>query len=214
MEQSILDASKHIHPCATTITRMDRARLHGHAGQVIWFTGLSGSGKSTLANALEVALHERGMHTYLLDGDNVRSGLNRDLGFSEEDRIENIRRIAEVARLMLDAGLLVMTAFISPFARDREMARDLIGPDNFLEVHVHAPLEVCEERDVKGLYKLARAGKIAHMTGIDSPYEVPIAPHYTARTDQQSMNEIIDDLLSLLAQSGPQGHASASEASL
>jgi bifunctional enzyme CysN/CysC len=159
---------------------------------------LSGAGKTTLANALEVALYERGLRTYLLDGDNVRSGLNRDLGFSDADRVENIRRIAEVAHLMMDAGLIVITAFISPFARDREMARTLIGSENFFEIYVTAPLEVCEERDVKGLYKLARAGKIAQMTGIDSPYEAPLKPDYTAQTDQKSIVDIVCELLLLV----------------
>jgi bifunctional enzyme CysN/CysC len=181
-----------------TIQRSDRQRLSGHAGKVIWFTGLSGSGKSTLANALEVALHERGVHTYLLDGDNVRLGLNQDLGFSAQDRRENIRRIAEVARLMLDAGLVVMTAFISPFERDRDMARVLIGPQDFLEVYVSAPLEVCEQRDVKGLYKLARAGKISQMTGVDSPYEVPLAADFIAQTHQRPLAEIVQCLLHLV----------------
>lgn len=187
----------HLHPQLLTITRHDRQRWNGHAGKVIWFTGLSGSGKSTLANALEVALHARGVRTYLLDGDNVRRGLNRDLGFSEHDRVENIRRIAEVARLMMDAGLVVLTAFISPFAREREMARTLIGAENFLEVYVSAPLAVCEQRDVKGLYKLARAGKIPQMTGIDSPYEPPTSPQYTADTERVPLDEIVQELLAL-----------------
>jgi len=188
----------HVHPQALAVSRTDRRQLNGHAGKVIWFTGLSGAGKTTLANALEVALYERGLRTYLLDGDNVRSGLNRDLGFSDADRVENIRRIAEVAHLMMDAGLIVITAFISPFARDREMARTLIGSENFFEIYVTAPLEVCEERDVKGLYKLARAGKIAQMTGIDSPYEAPLKPDYTAQTDQKSIVDIVCELLLLV----------------
>ncbi len=195
----IRDAREHVHPHASTVSRINRQQLSGHAGKVIWFTGLSGSGKSTLANALDAALYERGLHTYLLDGDNVRRGLNRDLGFSDADRVENIRRIAEVAHLMMDAGLIVLTAFISPFAREREMARTLIGAENFLEIYVDAPLEVCEQRDVKGLYRLARAGKIAHMTGIDSPYEPPAAPDYTAHTDQESLANIVSELLQLLS---------------
>ena len=193
----------HLHPQQLTITRAKREQLNGHAGKVIWFTGLSGSGKSTLANALEVALHARGLRTGLLDGDNVRRGLNRDLGFSEADRVENIRRIAEVARLMMDAGLVVLTAFISPFAREREMARALIGPDDFLEVYVSAPLEVCEQRDVKGLYKLARAGKLAHMTGIDSPYEPPLSPDCTADTANRALPDIVQDLVRLIAPTAP-----------
>lgn len=161
---------------ALTITRTDRENLNGHQGKVIWFTGLSGAGKSTLANALEVELHGLGRRTYLLDGDNVRQGLNKDLGFTDADRVENIRRVAEVAKLMMDAGLMVMTAFISPFCRERDMARKLVGADHFVEVYVSTPLEVCEQRDVKGLYKKARNGQLLHMTGLHSPYEAPEHP--------------------------------------
>lgn len=153
--------------------------LNGHKGRVIWFTGLSGSGKSTLANALEAVLHGQGKRTYILDGDNIRQGLNKDLGFTDADRVENIRRIAEVAKLMLDAGLIVITAFISPFRREREMARELIGSENFVEIHVSTPLDVCEQRDVKGLYKKARQGLIPNFTGINSPYEEPENPDLT-----------------------------------
>jgi bifunctional enzyme CysN/CysC len=169
-----LRRAQNVHRQALSITRQERELLNGHKGKVIWFTGLSGSGKSTLANALEIALHARGKHTYLLDGDNVRQGLNKDLGFTDADRVENIRRIAEVAKLMLDAGLMVMTAFISPFRQEREMARALIGPENFVEVYVSTPLEVCERRDVKGLYKKARSGLLPNMSGISSPYEAPL----------------------------------------
>lgn len=161
---------------ALSITRQDRERLNGHKGKVIWLTGLSGSGKSTLANALEQELHAQGRHTYILDGDNIRQGLNKDLGFTDADRVENIRRIAEVAKLMMDAGLIVMTAFISPFRAEREMARELIQDENFIEVFVDTPLAVCEQRDPKGLYKKARSGQIPNMTGINSPYEPPINP--------------------------------------
>ena len=174
--------TSHLHYQALSVTRPQREQLNGHPGKVIWFTGLSGSGKSTLANALEVELHSRGIHTYLLDGDNVRMGLSKDLGFSDADRVENIRRIGEVARLMMDAGLVVITAFISPFRAEREMARSVIGPDQFLEVYVNTPLDVCEQRDVKGLYKKARAGLIPRMTGITSPYEAPDKPFYTTHT--------------------------------
>jgi bifunctional enzyme CysN/CysC len=146
---------------------------------VIWFTGLSGSGKSTLANQLEVELYKQGKHTYLLDGDNIRQGLNKDLGFTDADRIENIRRIAEVAKLMMDAGLIVITAFISPFKREREMARQLIEEENFIEVFVDTPLEICEQRDPKGLYKKAREGKLPNFSGISSPYEAPENPDVT-----------------------------------
>lgn len=173
---AILQEAHDLHTQAHSITRRDRERMGGHKGRVIWFTGLSGSGKSTMANALELELHARGLRTYLLDGDNVRQGLNKDLGFTDADRVENIRRIAEVARLMMDAGLIVMTAFISPFRREREMARALIGPENFLEVYISTPLAVCEQRDVKGLYKKARNGLLPNMTGLHSPYEAPEHP--------------------------------------
>jgi bifunctional enzyme CysN/CysC len=168
-----LRRAQNVHKQALSITREDRERQNGHKGKVIWFTGLSGSGKSTIANALEKELHRQGKRTYILDGDNIRQGLNKDLGFTDADRVENIRRIAEVAKLMMDAGMIVMTAFISPFRREREMARELIGPDNMIEVYVNTPLEVCEQRDPKGLYKRARSGQLPNMTGIDSPYEVP-----------------------------------------
>lgn len=171
-----LRRAQNVHRQALSIARGDRERLNGHAGKVVWFTGLSGSGKSTLANALEVALHAQGLRTYILDGDNVRHGLNKDLGFTDADRVENIRRIAEVARLMLDAGLIVMTAFISPFRRERDMARELIGAEHFIEVFVDTPLAVCEQRDPKGLYKKARSGQLPNMTGINSPYEAPERP--------------------------------------
>lgn len=172
----LLSSPTDLHQQHTIVKRPDRERLNGHRGKVVWFTGLSGAGKSTLANALEVELHRRGIHTCLLDGDNVRLGLNSDLGFSDADRAENIRRVAEVAKLMVDAGLFVLTAFISPFQKERTMARDLIGTDSFVEVYVNTPMEVCEQRDAKGLYKKARARQIAHMTGIDSPYEIPLRP--------------------------------------
>ncbi len=181
------------------VTRAARERLNGHPGKVIWFTGLSGAGKSTLANALEVALHAKGYRTYLLDGDNVRLGLNQDLGFSDADRAENIRRIAQVSRLMLDAGLVVITAFISPFRRERDMARALVGPHDFVEVFVDTPLEVCEQRDPKGLYRLARAGKITQMTGLDSAYEPPLQAELTVHTNQASVEHIVASLLDVMA---------------
>lgn len=161
------------------VNRGMRERLNGHPGKVIWLTGLSGAGKSTLANAIEVELHKSGRKTYLLDGDNIRSGLNSDLGFNDADRVENIRRVAEVARLMLDAGMIVISAFISPFRAEREMARTLIGPNDFLEIYVSTPLRICEERDPKGLYRKARRGAVSNMTGLDSPYEPPTAPFAT-----------------------------------
>jgi bifunctional enzyme CysN/CysC len=197
MVRHSLRRAQNVHQQALTITRADRENLNGHPGKVIWFTGLSGSGKSTLANALEVALHAQGKRTYILDGDNVRQGLNKDLGFTDADRVENIRRIAEVAKLMMDAGMIVMTAFISPFRREREMARELIGPENFVEVFVDAPLELCEQRDPKGLYKKARSGQLPNMTGINSPYEPPEAPSmktYTKESIEQSVSRLINAL--------------------
>jgi len=168
--------AQNLHRQALSITREDRERLNGHKCKVIWFTGLSGSGKSTIANTLEKELHAQGKRTYILDGDNVRQGLNKDLGFTDADRVENIRRVAEVAKLMMDAGLIVMAAFISPFGAERQMARELIGEDNFIEVFVDTPLAVCEQRDPKGLYKKARSGQLPNMTGISSPYEPPARP--------------------------------------
>lgn len=161
----------HPHP----VTREDREQQHGHKGTVLWFTGLSGSGKSTVAGALEQALHTLGVSTYLLDGDNVRHGLCRDLGFGDNDRRENIRRVGEVAKLMVDAGLVVLTAFISPHRAERDRVRELLGADQFIEVFVDTPLVICEARDPKGLYKKARAGELKNFTGIDSLYQPPLA---------------------------------------
>lgn len=177
------------------IGKADRARQKRQRPCVIWFTGLSGAGKSTLANALEYALFERGHHSYLLDGDNVRHGLNRDLGFSDADREENIRRIAEVAKLFVDAGLIVMTAFISPFRADRQLARQLLGADEFVEVHVATPLAVCEERDPKGLYRKARAGQIPNFTGIDSAYEPPLEPEVVVDTAGHDLDACVGEML-------------------
>lgn len=177
MSQNNLHGAQNLRQQAFSIARENRELMNGHKSRIIWFTGLSGAGKSTLANALEKELHAQGKRTYILDGDNVRLGLNKDLGFTDTDRVENIRRVAEVAKLMMDAGLVVMTAFISPFRAEREMARQLIGAEHFIEVFVDTPLEVCEQRDPKGLYKLARNGQLSNMTGINSPYEEPIAPH-------------------------------------
>ncbi len=159
------------HPHA--VTRAEREAANGHQGVVIWFTGLSGSGKSTVAGALEQALHQLGVSTYLLDGDNVRHGLCRDLGFSDDDRRENIRRVGEVAKLMVDAGLVVLTAFISPHRAERQMVREMLAEGQFIEVFVDTPLAICEVRDPKGLYKKARAGELRNFTGIDSVYEAP-----------------------------------------
>lgn len=178
----------------TDITKEIRERQLGQKAATLWFTGLSGSGKSTLANALEIKLASMGKHTMLLDGDNVRMGLNRNLGFSEEDRKENIRRVAEVAKLMNEAGLIVLTSFISPFAEDREMARSIIGED-FIEIYVSTPVEVCEQRDVKGLYKRARNGEIPNFTGISSPYEVPKRPELQIDTSNYTVEKAVELLL-------------------
>src|SRR5207253_8148184 len=177
-----------------------RAARTGHRGAVVWFTGLSGAGKSTIAQALERELFARGMQTYVLDGDNIRHGLNSNLGFSPEDRVENIRRVSEVARLMADSGVITITAFISPYRMDRRRAREIAleGKSEFVEVFVDAPLEVCEARDPKNLYKKARAGKIREFTGIDAPYEPPIDPEIVVRTHQQSIEESVASILEQL----------------
>ena len=194
-----LRRATNIHRQAINIDAAARSNTKGQLPCCIWFTGLSGSGKSTVANALETRLHEMGRHTYILDGDNVRHGLNRDLGFTDADRVENIRRIGEVAKLMVDAGLIVMTAFISPFRSERRMARELFGEGQFIEVFVDTPLDVCEARDPKGLYKKARAGEIANFTGIDSDYEAPenaeLAVDAGARELDKLVDEIITDLI-------------------
>lgn len=181
----------------TSVSFEDRLKLNGHGPAVIWYTGLSGSGKSTIANAVDRKLFERGCHTYLLDGDNVRHGLNKDLGFDDSSRVENIRRITEVAKLFADAGLIVGTAFISPFISDREQARAIAGA-HFIEVFVDTPLEVCEQRDPKGLYKKARAGEIAHFTGISSPYEAPTQPEVHLRTAEMSVEKAADQVVKYL----------------
>ncbi len=178
------------------ITRAERAASKNQKPCLLWFTGLSGSGKSTIANALDVALHQRGYHTFLLDGDNVRHGLCEDLGFSDDDREENIRRIGEVSKLFADAGLIVLSAFISPFTSDRRLVRKLFPAGEFIEVFMDTPLETCEERDPKGLYRKARAGEIKRFTGIDSPYEMP--QHPEVRLDTSTMT--VDDCVEILIQ--------------
>ena len=181
------------------VTAAERRAMHGHNPCVLWYTGLSGSGKSTIANAVDRLLFERGCHTYLLDGDNVRHGLNRDLGFDDAARVENIRRISEVSRLMLDAGLIVGTAFISPFIADRAQARALIGA-HFIEVFIDTPLAECEKRDPKGLYQKARAGEIKHFTGISSPYEAPEKPELHLKTTELSIAQAAAQVLNYLEQ--------------
>ncbi len=185
--------------CRTfSVTRDARELLNGHPSGVVWLTGLSGAGKSSLADSLESKLHVLGKRTYVLDGDNVRHGLNKDLDFTEAGRDENIRRVAEVAKLMMDAGLIVITAFISPFRDEREMARTLIGAENFVEVYLSTPLSVCEERDSKGLYKLARAGRIQQMTGITSAYEIPEQPAFVADMSSETADHASERLLASL----------------
>ncbi len=193
-----LRRAQNVHRQALSVTCLDRERLNGHEGRVIWFTGLSGSGKSTLANALEVALHAQGRRTYLLDGDNVRQGLTRDLGFTDADRVENIRRVAEVAKLMMDAGLIVITAFISPFRSEREMARERIGAQKFVEVFVNTSLELCERRDVKGLYKKARSGLLPNFTGVSSAYEAPTNPDIELQGLDGQLEDSVEVLMRFL----------------
>lgn len=185
----------------TAVTRDDRARVAGQRGVVLWFTGLSGSGKSTVASAVEQALNTGGRLTYLLDGDNIRHGLNGDLGFSDADRQENIRRVAHVAKLFWDANVITLVSFISPFKAERALARELIGAD-FVEVFVDTPLEVCEQRDVKGLYKKARAGEIASFTGISSPYEAPENAEIQLRTGEESLEASVARVLQSLKAKG------------
>jgi adenylylsulfate kinase len=193
-----MNSGLHIVPHNHQITKKDRNRLHGHASFVIWFTGLSGSGKSTLASALEAYLFEQGIHTYILDGDNVRKGLNNDLDFSAESRQENIRRIGEVCKLFVDAGVVVLSAFVSPFQKVREKVRDLVGKENFVEVYAECPLEICEQRDVKGLYKKARAGEIKDFTGISSPFEAPLSADVVVPTHQLSVEEGVKKILEVI----------------
>lgn len=185
-----------------TVSRERREAINRHRGLTIWFTGLSGSGKSTISVALEERLTNMGCRTYRLDGDNVRTGLNRDLSFTPEDRIENIRRIGEVAKLFRDAGIINLTAFISPYRRDREMARALSGEDDFVEVFVDAPLAVCEQRDPKGLYKKARAGSIPNFTGISAPYEPPENPEVHLHTADKDVDGCIEQLVEYLITRG------------
>jgi adenylylsulfate kinase len=184
------------------ITREDRQQLNGHRGCTVWLTGLSGSGKSTIAVELEKRLLERGVRTYILDGDNVRHGLNKNLGFSPEDRTENIRRIGEVAKLFSDAGLVALTAFISPYRADRDQVRAIMQPGDFIEVFVDCPVEVCEQRDVKGLYKKARAGEIKEFTGISAPYEAPSKPEMVLETSGQSVEKSALQILAYLERQG------------
>ncbi|MFV3410733.1 adenylyl-sulfate kinase [Pseudomonas nitroreducens] len=196
-----MPSSRNIRWQSSVIDRKSRSWIKGQRPCLIWLTGLSGSGKSTIADALEHRLHACGRHTYLLDGDNLRHGLNRDLGFSAEDRCENIRRVGEVGALMVDAGLIAIAAFISPFRADRDLVRALL-PECFVEVHVSTPLSVCEERDPKGLYRKARAGELKQFTGIDSPFEVPEAAELTIDTSTLSVEEAVDRICNYMVAAG------------
>ena len=179
-------------------TKTQRENLHGHKSYLLWFTGLSGSGKSTLANLVEMALHQQGLSTYILDGDNIRQGINKDLSFAPQDRTENIRRIAEIGTLMLDAGVLTLAAFVSPYIKDREAVKQIVGPDNVIEIYVNTSLAECERRDVKGLYIKARAGEIKNMTGISAPYEVPTHPDIEVVTDGKTIQESVAVIMQFL----------------
>lgn len=193
-KQSSKITNKHTVWHEPTVYRSDRESLNKHKSVILWFTGLSGSGKSTLAHAVEDKLHKQGVRTFVLDGDNIRQGLCKDMGFSDEDRTENIRRIGEVSKLMLDAGIVVMTAFISPFKADRQIVRELVNQEDFIEIYCKAPLAICEERDPKGLYKKARAGEIPEFTGISSPYEEPVEAELMLETGHHSIDECVQKI--------------------
>lgn len=193
-----MDNPNNIYPFQSSVLCADRQLLNGHRSALLWFTGLSGSGKSTLAHALEARLFKMGVRSYVLDGDNIRTGLNKDLGLSPEDRKENIRRIAEVAKLMVDAGILVFAAFIAPYRESRQFVRELMDKVPYYECYVKCPLETCEARDPKGLYRRARTGEIRNMTGIDSPYEDPLSPDLVVETDRVSVDASVDFMIDFL----------------
>ena len=180
------------------VDKIDRNKLNGHQSFLIWFTGLSGSGKSTIANALESKLFEKKIKTYTLDGDNIRKGINKDLSFSPEDRTENIRRIAEISRLFVDAGIVVLAAFVSPYRKDREAIKNIVGKNNFVEVYINTSVEECEKRDVKGLYKKARMGEIKDFTGVNAPYESPESPDIEINTEQLSVEQSVTKIINVI----------------
>lgn len=179
-------------------TKLKREQLHGHKAYLLWFTGLSGSGKSTLANLVEIELHKKGISTYILDGDNIRQGINKDLNFTPGDRSENIRRIAEISNLILDAGVVTLASFVSPYIKDREAIKQIVGQENVIEIYVNTSLAECERRDVKGLYKKARAGEIKNMTGISAPYQAPVNPDIEIITDGQPIEEGVKKILTII----------------
>ncbi len=187
--------AKHVIPHSYQISKNDRITANNHNSFLLWFTGLSGSGKSTIANVVEQKLYEKGIKTYTLDGDNIRKGINNDLSFSPEDRTENIRRIAEVSNLMVDAGLVVLAAFVSPYKKDRDNIRTIVKDVNFVEIYVNTSIEECERRDVKGLYKKARAGEIKNMTGISAPYEAPENPDIEIKTEAESVEDAVAKII-------------------
>ena len=197
-EQKATNVTWHDH----RVTKDERCKQNGHKGAVLWFTGLSGSGKSTIANTVDHKLFEMGKHTFVLDGDNIRMGLNKNLGFSPEDRTENIRRIGEVSKLYNDAGIIVMTAFISPYREDRNQVREILGDGEFIEIYVKASLETCEGRDPKGLYKKARAGEIKGFTGIDAPYEEPEKAELVLDSDGKGIDDLADEVVAFLESKG------------
>lgn len=186
---------ENIIPHKHVVTIQERRKLNKHNSFLVWFTGLSGSGKSTISNIVEQELYKRGVKTYLLDGDNVRNGLNSNLTFTPEDRTENIRRVAELSNLMIDSGLVVIAAFVSPYIKDRENIKKIVGEDNFIEVFVNTSLEECERRDIKGLYQKARAGEIKNMTGISAPYEVPISPEIEIKTEKETIENAVNRVI-------------------
>ena len=197
-EQKATNVTWHTH----AVSKEERSKLNGHKGAVLWFTGLSACGKSTIANAVDHKLHQRGKHTFVLDGDNIRMGLNKNLGFSAEDRTENIRRIGEVAKLFASAGSIALTAFISPYRADRDKVREIMPPGEFIEVYVNASLETCEKRDPKGLYKKARAGEIKNFTGISDPYEAPEKAELVLDSNTKSIDELADEVIAYVDKHG------------